>query len=217
MTRHVVGPVAEVPPATPSPPPAPAPAAEAPPRPAPPRAELRLATEMRGTFELLAPYARRVGASLEVTVQLMNSLPELPRAGSVLLTADVPGHGIVSVPAGATPAPSGALPPGEPFELRQGRLLTILVPAATRFRPDLVLVSAGFDAHRKDPLGGMLLTEEGFADLCAAVKAIADAHAQGRLVLVLEGGYDLDGLADSVHACIDVMAGAAAPGAGASA
>lgn len=91
-------------------------------------------------------------------------------------------------------------------------LADLLVPAATRFRPDLVLVSAGFDAHRLDPLGGMNLTEEGFADMCATVKAIADEHAKGRLVLVLEGGYDLEGLSKSVHACIDVMAGAAAPG-----
>lgn len=93
------------------------------------------------------------------------------------------------------------------------RMLTdVVAPAASRFRPDLVLVSAGFDAHRQDPLGGMSLTEEGFADLCAMVKAIADEHAGGRLVLVLEGGYDLQGLADSVHACIEVMAGASAPG-----
>lgn len=91
-------------------------------------------------------------------------------------------------------------------------LADVLLPAAARFRPDLVLVSAGFDAHRLDPLGGMNLTEEGFADMCATVKAIADAHAGGRLVLVLEGGYDLEGLAKSVHACIDVMAGASAPG-----
>jgi acetoin utilization deacetylase AcuC-like enzyme len=91
-------------------------------------------------------------------------------------------------------------------------LADVLAPAAERFRPDFVLVSAGFDAHRRDPLGGMALTTEGFADLCATVKAIADAHASGRLVLVLEGGYDLDGLADSVHACVAVMAGATAPG-----
>jgi len=91
-------------------------------------------------------------------------------------------------------------------------LADLLVPAADRFRPDLVLVSAGFDAHRLDPLGGMGLTEEGFADLCAVVKSIAEAHAGGRLVLVLEGGYDLLGLAQSVHACIAVLAGASAPG-----
>ncbi len=91
-------------------------------------------------------------------------------------------------------------------------LADVVVPAAQRFDPDLVVVSAGFDAHRQDPLGGMALTEEGFADLCATAKAIADAHAGGRLVLVLEGGYDLDGLARSAHACVEILAGAAAPG-----
>lgn len=93
------------------------------------------------------------------------------------------------------------------------RLFTdLLAPAVQRFDPDLVLVSAGFDAHGRDPLGGMALSHEGFADLCGTMKALADAHADGRLVLVLEGGYDLQGLADSAHACVEVLAGVAAPG-----
>jgi acetoin utilization deacetylase AcuC-like enzyme len=87
----------------------------------------------------------------------------------------------------------------------------LLAPIAEQYQPDLVLVSAGFDAHRSDPLGGMRLTEEGFANLCAEVKAIADKFAGGRLVMVLEGGYDLAGLARSVQACVEVMAGSAAP------
>jgi acetoin utilization deacetylase AcuC-like enzyme len=89
----------------------------------------------------------------------------------------------------------------------------LLAPIAEQYAPDLVLVSAGFDAHRSDPLGGMRLTEEGFASLCAEVKAIADKYAGGRLVLVLEGGYDLAGLARSVQACVEVMAGSPAPAA----
>ena len=93
------------------------------------------------------------------------------------------------------------------------RMLTdVVAPAAERFGPDLVLVSAGFDAHRRDPLGGMALTDEGFADLCGTVMAIARAHAGGRMVLLLEGGYDLEGLSQSVHACAEVLAGTAAPG-----
>jgi acetoin utilization deacetylase AcuC-like enzyme len=68
-----------------------------------------------------------------------------------------------------------------------------------------VLVSAGFDAHRNDPLAQMRVTESGFAALCAIVKSIAQRHAQGRLALVLEGGYDLDALAASVRACVDVL------------
>ena len=87
----------------------------------------------------------------------------------------------------------------------------VLVPVAEAFRPDLVLVSAGFDAHRDDPLGDMQVTAEGFAGLCAVAREIAEDSAGGRLVLALEGGYDLAGLADSVHACVEVLAGATPP------
>ena len=74
-----------------------------------------------------------------------------------------------------------------------------LVPAADAFRPDFVLVSAGFDAHRADPLGGMKLTEKGYAELTRIVRTIARRHARGRLVTVLEGGYDPEALAQSVE------------------
>jgi acetoin utilization deacetylase AcuC-like enzyme len=87
----------------------------------------------------------------------------------------------------------------------------LLVPIAGAFAPDLVLVSAGFDAHARDPLGDMSLTDAGFARLCAIVAALADRHAGGRLVLVLEGGYDLAALAAGVAACVDVMGGAVPP------
>ena len=81
----------------------------------------------------------------------------------------------------------------------------IFVPAAGQFRPDFVLVSAGFDAHRDDPLGGMGVTTEGFAEMTRIVKRIAEEHCQGRLVSVLEGGYDLDGLAASVAAHLRIL------------
>ncbi|MFU8804656.1 MAG: histone deacetylase [Bradymonadaceae bacterium] len=84
----------------------------------------------------------------------------------------------------------------------------ILLPIAAEFEPDLVLVSAGFDAHQDDPLGGMNLTEQGFAHLCGLCAQIADRHARGRLALILEGGYDVDALAASALACIDVLGGA---------
>ncbi len=87
----------------------------------------------------------------------------------------------------------------------------VLRPVAEHYQPDLVLVSAGFDAHRDDPLGGMAVTAEGFAGLCGVVREIAEQTAGGKLVLVLEGGYDLAGLADSVHACVQVLAGASPP------
>jgi len=75
-----------------------------------------------------------------------------------------------------------------------------LVPAALDFSPDFVFISAGFDAHEDDLLGGMKVTVEGFSEMTRIVKTIAHQCCQGRLVSVLEGGYGLDGLANSVEA-----------------
>jgi len=80
-----------------------------------------------------------------------------------------------------------------------------LVPAARKFRPDFVLISAGFDAHEKDPLGGMKVTTKGYARLTRIVKGIAREHCRGRLVSVLEGGYSLEGLAAACEAHVRVL------------
>ena len=80
-----------------------------------------------------------------------------------------------------------------------------LVPAARKFKPDFVLISAGFDAHQKDPLGGMKVTTEGYARLTRIVKGIAREHCRGRLVSVLEGGYSLEGLAAGCEAHVRVL------------
>jgi len=80
-----------------------------------------------------------------------------------------------------------------------------LVPAALTFSPDFVLISAGFDAHEKDLLGGMKVTTQGFAELTQIVKEIALNCCEGRLVSVLEGGYHLQALADSVEEHIRVL------------
>jgi acetoin utilization deacetylase AcuC-like enzyme len=90
----------------------------------------------------------------------------------------------------------------------------LLTPIAEQFAPELILVSAGFDPHRDDPLGDMQVTADGFAHLCGVVCDLADRLADGRVVLLLEGGYDLRGLADSVHACTAVLAGSTPPGGG---
>jgi len=75
-----------------------------------------------------------------------------------------------------------------------------------QFRPELVLISAGFDARIHDPIGGMNLTDEDFADLTDMMLDLANRHANGRLVSVLEGGYDLAGLAASVTAHVARLA-----------
>jgi acetoin utilization deacetylase AcuC-like enzyme len=79
--------------------------------------------------------------------------------------------------------------------------------AARMFSPQLVLLSAGFDAHARDPLGGMRVSTEGFAAMADEVLAIAREHAEGRLVAVLEGGYDVEALGASVEGMLRRMAG----------
>jgi acetoin utilization deacetylase AcuC-like enzyme len=83
----------------------------------------------------------------------------------------------------------------------------ILKPVALEFRPDLVLVSAGFDIHTDDPMGGMKVTSRGFAGLTRAVLDIADACCGGRLLMTLEGGYDLAALRDSVGEVLKELSG----------
>jgi acetoin utilization deacetylase AcuC-like enzyme len=77
---------------------------------------------------------------------------------------------------------------------------TAVLPRLAAFAPDLVIISAGFDAHTRDPLGGVNLVEADFAWVTAKLMDIADARAGGRVVSILEGGYDLEGLARSVAA-----------------
>ncbi len=80
-----------------------------------------------------------------------------------------------------------------------------LVPAADAFKPEFVIISAGFDAHRDDPLASMGLTEAGYADLTNIVVGIAERHAEGRILSSLEGGYNLTALAASVDAHIKAL------------
>ncbi|MBA2665223.1 MAG: histone deacetylase [Bradymonadaceae bacterium] len=84
----------------------------------------------------------------------------------------------------------------------------VLIPIAEHYKPELVLVSAGFDAHYSDPLASMALTTAGFAHLCTVACQIADRHANGRIALCLEGGYDTATLTGCVRACIDVLSDA---------
>jgi acetoin utilization deacetylase AcuC-like enzyme len=83
----------------------------------------------------------------------------------------------------------------------------LALPVLRQFRPELVLISAGFDAHMDDPLAGMRLTSAYFGRLTRAIADVADATAQGRIVAVTEGGYDLVGLATSLRASIGALAG----------
>lgn len=88
---------------------------------------------------------------------------------------------------------------------------SILLPVAAKYQPDLVLVSAGFDAHERDPLASLALTERGFAALTGLVLSVAQQHCEGRISLLLEGGYDVTALVRSARACIEVLAGTEPP------
>ncbi|MEM7393543.1 MAG: histone deacetylase [Verrucomicrobiota bacterium] len=80
-----------------------------------------------------------------------------------------------------------------------------LAPAMDKFKPELIIVSAGFDSRFRDPLGQFRLEDEDFVDLTKVMMKLADQYAGGRLVSLLEGGYSLEGLASAVHAHVDTL------------
>ena len=104
--------------------------------------------------------------------------------------------------AGYIPAP---LPQGADGEQFRAAVEQLFLPALDAFRPELVFVSAGFDAHRDDPLGGLNLVEDDYAWITRELCALADRHAQGRVVSVLEGGYDLGALGRCAVAHVGAM------------
>jgi acetoin utilization deacetylase AcuC-like enzyme len=81
----------------------------------------------------------------------------------------------------------------------------VVIPAAEKFAPEWILVSAGFDPHRRDPLGGMDVTEAGFAGMARLLLQLADRYAGGKIAFLLEGGYDLAALNHSVAAVLEIM------------
>jgi acetoin utilization deacetylase AcuC-like enzyme len=124
--------------------------------------------------------------------------PYYPGTGGLDEIGSGPGRGYtVNVP----------LPGGAGDEIYDAAFAQVLDPVARGFKPELVLVSAGFDIHRLDPLGGMKVTEQGFARLAGRVLAIAKEHCAGKMVVTLEGGYNLDGQAQSVVEVMKVMMG----------
>lgn len=82
-----------------------------------------------------------------------------------------------------------------------------ILPALKSFSPDLIVISAGFDAHERDPLGGLELAAEDYGWMTRALLDAAEGSAKGRVVSVMEGGYDLKGLADSASAHVRALMG----------
>jgi acetoin utilization deacetylase AcuC-like enzyme len=88
---------------------------------------------------------------------------------------------------------------------------TVIEPIALEYQPQMVLISAGFDPHQRDPLGGMEVTEQGFAAMARSLLDVAERASGGRCVAVLEGGYDLRAMRDSTNVVLDELLAAARP------
>ncbi|HZR24440.1 MAG TPA: histone deacetylase [Vicinamibacterales bacterium] len=90
----------------------------------------------------------------------------------------------------------------EDYQLVFARIVT---PVLKQFEPELVIISAGYDAHERDPLGGMRVTTAAFGAMTLELRAVAEECCRGRIVAVTEGGYDLEGLGTSLDASIAVL------------
>ncbi|HEV7821744.1 MAG TPA: histone deacetylase family protein, partial [Burkholderiales bacterium] len=119
--------------------------------------------------------------------------PFYPGTGSASETGV--DHNIVNVP----------LPRGCDSALFRARIEAEMLPAVHRFNPELVIISAGFDAHRLDPLAGLNLEDDDFHWITGELMRIANATCEGRIVSILEGGYSLDGLATSTAAHVRAL------------
>jgi len=93
----------------------------------------------------------------------------------------------------------------------QTAFAAVILPVLAQFKPDLVIVSAGFDAHERDPLAGMRLSTAAFAAMTAELRGVAERQCQGRMAVVTEGGYDLQALAASLDAVAETLNGLPPP------
>src|SRR5262245_25738374 len=116
-----------------------------------------------------------------------------------------PGTGARSERGAHDTVVNAPLSPGDGGEAFRAAFETVILPRLRDFRPDLLVISAGFDAHMRDPLANLNLVERDFDWATRKLMEVADASAGGRLVSVLEGGYDLDGLANSVAAHVAAL------------
>jgi acetoin utilization deacetylase AcuC-like enzyme len=116
-----------------------------------------------------------------------------------------PGTGALSESGEHDTIVNAPLRPGDGGSQFKAAFETRILPRLREFKPDLVVISAGFDAHTRDPLANLNLVEADFAWATQQLMEIADQSAQGRVVSVLEGGYDLQGLAGSVAAHVTAL------------
>ena len=116
-----------------------------------------------------------------------------------------PGTGAVSERGEHNTVVNAPLRPGDGGDEFRAAFETVMLPRLRVFRPDLIVISAGFDAHMRDPLANLNLLEADFDWATRKLMEVADACAGGRIVSVLEGGYDLEGLANSASAHVAAL------------
>ncbi|MCY4462659.1 MAG: histone deacetylase family protein [Albidovulum sp.] len=116
-----------------------------------------------------------------------------------------PGTGKASETGAFGQIVNAPLPPGSNGLDFRITLENVIIPKLNDFAPDLIIISAGFDAHRRDPLASIDLEEDDFSWATHVICDIADAHSQGRVVSTLEGGYDLTALAASAAAHVKAL------------
>lgn len=127
-----------------------------------------------------------------------HQFPWYPGTGASTETGDGAGKGkTINVP----------LPPGSGWSVYDPVFRQVLWPVADRMKPDLILLSAGFDAHWRDPLGDMRLSNADFSDLTLEVAEIADRYCNGRLVVVQEGGYHMDAVTQCMATTLVALTG----------
>ena len=128
--------------------------------------------------------------------------PFYPGTGSIAEIGDGPGSGYTI----NLPLPTGA---GDADLLHVYE--AVVLPVVREWQPDLILVSAGFDTWKRDPIGGLNVSEQGFQALFALFRSWAEEYCPGRLALALEGGYDPEGLVAGVRAALGSLGGVTAP------
>jgi acetoin utilization deacetylase AcuC-like enzyme len=116
-----------------------------------------------------------------------------------------PGTGAVSERGEHNTVVNAPLRPGDGGEEFRAAFATVILPRLRDFQPELIVISAGFDAHMRDPLANLNLLEADFEWATRNLLQIADKSANGRVVSVLEGGYDLQGLANSAAAHVAAL------------
>jgi acetoin utilization deacetylase AcuC-like enzyme len=116
-----------------------------------------------------------------------------------------PGTGAVSERGARNTIVNAPLRPGDGGEQFREAVKTTILPRLDDFAPDLIIISAGFDAHMRDPLANLNFLEADFTWVTQKLMEVADRHANGRVVSVLEGGYDLEGLSKSVAAHVTAL------------